>query len=264
LKVAATIEARMSSSRLPGKVLMELYGAPMLARLVERVRRAKRVDEIIIATTMNPADDPVADLARSQGVAFFRGSEEDVLDRVFHAATTHGADLVVELTGDNPLIEPLLIDAMVAYYLENDFDYVANTAMRHSARWEKDPTFPVGTSVEVFSTELLGRVATWTQDPIDREHVSSFIFDRPEQFRLGAFEALGRFDACHRPDVRLTVDTEADLRFVREIYGRLYPANPAFTLMDVMNLLTKEPDLLSINGQVFQQRVFEQRQQQHV
>ncbi len=261
MRVAATIEARMSSSRLPGKVLMELQGAPMLARLVERVRRAKRVDEIIVATTTNPADDPVVDLARSHGVTFFRGSEEDILDRVLHAAMTYGADLIVELTGDNPLIEPLLIDAMVAFYLDNDLEYVANTAMRHTTRWEKEPTFPVGTSVEIFSTELLSRVATWTQDPLDREHVSSYIFDRPEKFRLGAFEAVDEFDACHRPDIRLTVDTDADMRLVREIYGRLYPANPAFSLMDVVNLLTREPDLLSINGQVIQQRVFEQRRQ---
>lgn len=261
MKVIATIEARMGSSRLPGKVLKDLCGAPMLARMVERVRRAERLEEVVLATTTNEADLPLVELAASLGIPAFRGSEEDVLSRVLGAARAHRADLIVELTGDTPLAEPLLIDAMVDFYREGGYDYVANTAMRHSARWHKEPTFPVGTSVEIFSAELLGRVAGWTQDPIDREHVSSYIFDRPDRFRLGAFEATGRFAACRRPDIRLTVDTPEDLQLVREVYGRLLPSNPAFTLMDVVGLLTREPGLLAMNSQVAQPRAFEQRQQ---
>ncbi len=240
---------------------MDIQGASMLARIAERAKRSKRVDEVVIATTANASDDPVVDLARSEGESFFRGSKEDVLDRVLQAARANDSDLIVELTGDSPLIEPLLIDEMVAFFEEGEFDYVANTAMRHSAPWEKEPTFPVGTSVEIFGTALLADVSKWTQDPIDHEHVSSYIFERPERFRLGAFEAEGEWRSCRRPEIRLTVDTQEDLDLVREVYGRLYPRNPEFTLKDVVELFEREPELLAMNGQVVQQRVFEQRQQ---
>jgi len=261
MKVVATIEARMTSSRLPGKILKDLQGASMLARIVERANRSKRVDEVVIATTTNTSDDPVADLAHSEGISVFRGSEEDVLDRVLQAARAHDADLIVELTGDSPMLESLLIDEMVAFYKGGEFDYVANTAMRHSYPWKKEPTFPVGASVEIFGVDLLSNVAGWTQDPIDREHVSSYVFERPERFRLGAFEADGEWRSCRRPDIRLTVDTQEDLNLVREVYGRLYTQNPGFTLKDIIELFEREPELLAINGQVVQQRVFEQRQQ---
>ena len=260
MKTVATIEARMTSSRLSGKVLMDLVGAPMLARIVERVCRAKRIDEVVIATTVNATDDPIAKLAERNGVFCFRGSEDDVLERVLQAAQSRSADLIVELTGDGPFLEPLLIDDMLEFHEQNDFDYLANTAMRHSARWEKEPTFPVGTSVEIFSASLLTRVAELTHDPIDREHVTSYIFDRPEAFHLGAFEAKDKWSSCRRPDVRLTVDTPEDMALAREIYAELYPKNPHFTLMDVLALLTDKLELLAINHQVVQQRVFEQRQ----
>ncbi|MBI3126018.1 MAG: glycosyltransferase family protein [Candidatus Tectomicrobia bacterium] len=260
MKVVATIEARMTSKRLPGKVLRELDGAPMLQRIIERAGRAGRVDQVILATTVNRTDDPLEDLARRLGAACHRGSEDDVLDRVLQAARSSGGDLIVELTGDSPFTDPSLIDDMVDFYRTGGYDYVANTAMRHSAQWEKDPTFPIGTSVEIFSADLLGKVAGWTQDPIDHEHVSSYIFERPDRFRLGAFEAEGKWERCRRPDVRLTVDTPEDLALAREVYARLHPRNPRFTLMDVIEVFEKEPELLAINGQVVQQRVFEQRQ----
>jgi spore coat polysaccharide biosynthesis protein SpsF len=261
LKTVATIEARMTSTRLPGKVLADLHGQPMLARLIERVRRARRVDQVVVATTVNATDDPVAALAAQLEVGCHRGSEEDVLARVLGAAQAYGGDLIVELTGDNPLVEPLIIDAMVDYYRAGGFDYVANTAMRHAPAWGEACTFPVGTSVEIFSTALLAQVEQWTNDPIDREHVSSFIFERPERFKLGAFKAEGPFAGCRRPDIRLTVDRPADLDLVRAVFTRLYPANPDFTLMDVVDLLTREPELLASNHDVVQTRVFEQRVQ---
>lgn len=254
----------MGARRLPGKVLRDILGKPMLFRMVERVRRARRVGEVVIATTVSPGDDAIAEMARSEGISFFRGSEEDVLDRVLQAARTSGADVIVELGGDAPLVDPRLIDEMIAYYLGNGFDYVANTAMRHSAAWKKESTFPVGTSAEIFSTELLGKVAEWTRDPTDREHVSSYIFERPDRFRLGAFEAVGKWASCRRSDIRLTVDTPQDLDLVREVFGRLYPPKPEFTLEDVVRLLVDQPRLLKINEQVVQTRAFEQRQQQTV
>lgn len=260
MRVVATIEARMTSKRLPGKVLRDLAGVPMLQRIIERAALAKRVDQVILATTLNRTDDPLEGLGRRLGVACYRGSEDDVLDRVLQAARSHRGELIVELTGDSPFLDPSLIDDMIEFYRAGQFDYVANTSMRHSAQWKKEPTFPIGTSVEIFSTEILGKVAGWTQDPIDHEHVSSYIFERPDRFRLGAFEATGKWARCWRPDVRLTVDTPEDLALAQEVYSRLYPRNPRFTLMEVIEVLEKEPELLAINGQVIQQRVFEQRQ----
>ncbi len=262
MKIVAIIEARTSSSRLPGKVLLDLCGKPMLTRMAERVRRARRVDEVVIATTTNPLDDPIERMAEESALGCFRGSERDVLERVLRAAEAWSGDVIVELGGDAPLAEPLLIDEMVEAYLEGESDYVANTAMRHSAAWRKESTFPVGTGVEIFSTALLRRVAGWTDDPLDREHVTSYIFERPERFRLRAFEAVGRWVECRRPEVRLTVDNPEDFALIREIYARLYPGDPCFSLFSVMELLDAEPGLLDINRQVVQQRVFEQRQSQ--
>ncbi len=260
MKIVAIIEARMNSLRLPGKVLLDVCGKPMLAQMAERVLRAKSLDAAIIATTTNPLDDPIVRVAEESGLGCFRGSEEDVLSRVLQAADAWNGDVIVELGGDAPLVEPLLIDEMVGLFLADKFDYVANTSMRHSSSWEEESTFPIGTSVEIFSTSLLRQVAGWSDDPVDREHVTSYIFERPDRFRLKSFEAVGKWSECRRPGLRLTVDNREDFELILAIYTRLYAKNPCFTLFDVMRLLDTEPSLLDINRQVVQQRVFEQRQ----
>ncbi len=243
MKIVATIEARMDSSRLPGKILKEVYGKPMLERLVERVRRAKLIDEIVVATTTAPNDQATVEACQKMGVKCFRGSSEDVLDRVLKAAQTHKADLIVELTGDCPLLDPEIIDSVISRYLENGYDYVSNVIER---------TFPRGMDTQVFSVKVLERVNRLTQDPVDHEHVSLYIYEHPETFQLGNVAAPAEL---RRPELRLTVDTQEDLMLVREIYSRLYPAKPVFSLKDVIHLLDAELELKDINAHIQQKRV---------
>jgi spore coat polysaccharide biosynthesis protein SpsF len=218
----ATIEARMSSSRLPGKVLAPILGRPMLELLIERVQRAALLDGIVVATTTNPADDAIAQLAQHLGIGCYRGSESDVLARVLEAAETFSADVIVELTGDNPVIDPAVIDLVVKRYREWGCDYVSNTLQR---------TFPLGLDTQVFATEVLRRVATLTDNPSDREHVSIYIYSHPEEFTLCNVTSDLPADAAQ---LRLTVDSIEDLERVRRIYEQLYPASPEFTTEDVL------------------------------
>lgn len=231
MSTVATVEARMTSTRLPGKVLMPILGRPMLALLIERLQRSRTLDAIVIATTSNPQDDPVSGLAEQLGVGCYRGSEHDVLDRVVRAAQAAEAEVIVEITGDCPLIDPEVIDRLVEVYRSAGVDYVANVLER---------TYPAGLDTQVFARELLERVAWETQDPDDREHVSLYIYRHPEFFSLLNVES-GL--ASRYSDIRLTVDTAEDFSLVREIYEELYPVAPDFGTADVLALLDRRPDL---------------------
>ena len=243
MKIVATVEARMDSSRLPGKILKDILGKPSLARLVERVKQSKLIQEIIVATTTAPNDEMTVEACRRIGVKTFRGSSEDVLDRVLKAAKANQADLIVELTGDCPLLDPEIIDSVIQHYLDNSYDYVSNTLER---------TFPRGMDTQVFSVKVLDQVSRLTQDPADHEHVSLYIYEHPERYRLGNVPAP---PDLRRPELRLTVDTEDDLRLIREIYSRLYPQNPNFSLRDMIQLLDAKPELKEINSQIKQKAV---------
>jgi spore coat polysaccharide biosynthesis protein SpsF len=242
MKIVSTIEARMASSRLYGKTLAEIVGKPMLELLIKRLKRATRLDEIVVATTINPEDETITELAERLGVRWFRGSSEDVLGRVLQAAMSCQADTIVEITGDCPLIDPVEVDKVVAKYLEGNYDYVANCLKR---------TFPRGLDTQVFSVDILEEVSQLTQDPADREHVSLYIYEHPERYRLFNIEAPPELT---RPELRLCVDTAEDLRLVREIYASLYPNKPEFSTLDVMNLINANPALSLINAGVQQRR----------
>ena len=239
----AIIEARMSSTRLPGKILLPILGKPMLGRLIERLMRADSLDTIVIATTTNPADDRVKAFAGEAGVRCFRGSEEDVLGRVLGAAQAFSIDVIVEVTGDCPLIDPSVVDRVVEAFRSGSWDYAGNVLRR---------TYPRGLDTQVFSTELLERVAGLTQDPVDREHVSLFIYEHPEMFSLTNVES-GLPERWQ--DLRLTVDTREDLEIVTAIYEALYPGKPDFGLADIIRFLEKRADLLEINRHIAQKQV---------
>ncbi|MBF0254453.1 MAG: glycosyltransferase family protein [Candidatus Omnitrophica bacterium] len=243
LKKIATIEARMSSSRLPGKVLMPLADRPSLERMVERIRRAKSIDEVVVATTVSAADDAVVEWAQSAGVAVFRGSEEDVLLRVLEAARAFHGGIICELTGDCPLIDPEIIDALMDRYVRSNADYVSNILRR---------TYPRGLDTQIFSTQVLEEVDRLTQDPADRENVSLYIYEHPERFRLDGMEAP---EPLRRPKLRWTVDTQEDYAMIAGIYAELYPKNPAFTSFDVMAYLDRHPELRDLNAHVVQKKV---------
>lgn len=243
MKIIATIEARMASSRLPGKILKDVLGKPMLERMIERVKRSKLIHDVVVATTVDPGDQITEDACKAMGARCFRGSNDDVLLRVLEAAKANQADLIVELTGDCPLIDPGIIDQVIQLYLDHDYDYTSNLL---------DRSFPRGTEVQVFSVKVLDEVNRITQDPADHEHVSLYIYEHPEKFKLGTLSAPPEFV---RPGIRLTVDLPQDLELIRQVYQRLYPAKPDFSLRDILALLDTDPALAQINGSIQQKPV---------
>jgi spore coat polysaccharide biosynthesis protein SpsF len=235
-RVVASIEARMRSSRLPGKVLADIGGTPAIGRLVARLRRARLVDDIVLATTVDRSDDPLAAWAEAAGVALFRGSEEDVLLRVVEAHRMARSDVIVEVTGDCPLLDPEVIDLGVDTFLANDCDVVANVAR---------PAFPQGVDVQVFRLALLEGVERDVQDPAVREHVSLFFYEHPERYRILHLMAPLRYRGA---DYRFQLDYEEDLAFIRAVYAELEPTlGPAFGTPEVLALLARRPDLAAIN-----------------
>ena len=247
MKVVCTIEARMRSTRLPGKVLAPILGKPSLELMIERLRRAKRVDAIVIATTDNPADQPIEDLARRLGVGFFRGSEEDVMDRVLKAAWQAEADVIVETTGDCPVIDPEVIDRVIETFMTNNLDYCSNVIER---------TYPRGMDVEVFWYRHLEETAQATTDPTDREHVSTFFYKHADRYRRLNVAGSLPPDAV---ELRLTVDTPQDLDLITRIYEALYPGKTDFSLQDILDLVRRRPELKDINRDIKHKSVFSEK-----
>ena len=242
MRVVCIVQARMGSSRLPGKVMMDLAGEPMLKRDINRLKRAKTLSEIVVATTVEAADDVIEDLCERSGWAWFRGSEQDVLDRYYRAALAHTADIVVRITSDCPLIEPTIVDQVVGYFMTNRgrLDYVSNRLPR--------PTFPIGLDTEVFSFQALQRA--WQEDgnPAWREHVTPYIYMNPSMFRVE-----GITDEVDRSYMRWTVDTSEDMDFVRKIYSRF--GSDDFSWTEVLSVLEQNPEWLEINRHVVQKSI---------
>ena len=236
MKVVATIEARMGSSRLPGKVMKPILGKAVLELLIERLKRATTIDEIVVATTVKLGDNAINDLCQKLGVRCFRGSEEDVLKRVLDAAKSVNGDLIVEITGDCPLIDPNIVDECVNFFLENNYDYISNSL--------KEKTYPDGLNVQVFPTKILQEVEKATHDPLDREHVSLYIYNNPQKYRLKNYPAEGELNW---PELAITLDTMEDLNLIRKIFENLYEGNNLFSAIDIVHFLKSHPELLAMN-----------------
>ena len=239
-KVIASIEARYSATRLPGKVMLEINGKPMLALMIERVKMAKSVEDIVIATSINPDNDVIEKLAKELHIECYRGSEDDVLDRVLKAAQMCKADHIIELWGDSPLIDPNIIDSAVDHYFKHGYDCVG-TCLDH--------TFPLGMSLLVFPTRILNEVASTTNDPVDRENVSNYIYEHPEKYKTGNLPCPKEL---FRQDIRLTVDERNDFELIKNIFEHFQSKESSFGAKDVISYLDKNPDLLNINRNVKQ------------
>jgi spore coat polysaccharide biosynthesis protein SpsF len=235
-KVVATIEARMTSTRLRGKVLKTAVGRSMLELMIERVQRIEYIDEIVVATTVNAVDQPIVDLAAKLEVGCFRGSEEDVLGRVLGAARSVDADVIVELTGDCPLIDPAIATQVIEFYLLHDFDYVSNDHFPVGDELEY-PTYPPGIDTQIFSVGALAIADAETTSSFDREHVSPYLFTQ-SQFNTAMIPAPPNL---RRPELSLTLDVESDYFRIRTVYETLYPTNPEFTLSDVISIIDENP-----------------------
>jgi spore coat polysaccharide biosynthesis protein SpsF len=223
MKVLAIIQARMTSSRLPGKVLRPILGEPMMGRQIERLRRSRRLDELVVATSTDASDDVIVDYCATLGVRTHRGSLQDVLGRYAGALEALGpADHVVRLTADCPLADWGVIDDCVALHLETGADYTSNAV----DRW-----FPRGLDVEVFKAPLLPMIAAEAADPYEREHVTPFFYRHPERFDLKQLT-----QPAYEGNLRWTVDTPEDFAFTTQVYEALYSSNPAFGSGDIRAL----------------------------
>ena len=240
MKTVIIVQARMTSTRLPGKVLAPVLDKPLLAYQLERLARCTLANVIVIATTLNRSDQPIIEFAAKQGVATYRGSEDDVLSRYHGAAHSYHADTVVRVTSDCPLIDPGVIDCVIREFgiAPDKYDYVSNTLQR---------SYPRGMDTEVFGFETLDQAFREATLPAEREHVTPFIYHRPERYKLG--------NVCYPSDEsrhRWTVDTKEDLELIRRMLETLYPSNPRFTLEDALAAAAAHPEWSSINQHIAQ------------
>ncbi|WP_223007686.1 cytidylyltransferase domain-containing protein [Cylindrospermopsis curvispora] len=242
IKTVIIVQARMTSTRLPGKILKQVLGKPLLQYQIERLQGVKLADEIVIATTTNKTDAPIIDLCDRLSVAYFRGSEADVLERYYQAAVAHQAKVVVRVTSDCPLIDPQVVNRVIDYYLKNhsQYDYVSNSLER---------TYPRGMDTEVFPFSVLQEAFVRARSQPDREHVTPFIYRQPVLYRLG--HVLYSQDCSHH---RWTVDTAEDFELIQKIIEAVYPNVPNFTLEDCLRLLGERPEWYLINSHIEQKK----------
>lgn len=242
MKTVAIIQARMGSTRLPGKVMADVAGRPLLYHVVKRAQQARTLDLVIVATSDQPADDVVARFCAEANIPCFRGSEDDVLDRYYQAAKNHEAAVVVRLTADCPLLDPSVIDKVVQAFRAGYYDYVSNVV---------PPTYPDGLDTEVFRVDALERAWREALVKSDREHVTPYIAEQPDLFRLG--------NVSYPQDLsglRWTVDRPEDLEFVRRVHDYLGPA-PSFGMMAILALLREHPELMEINSGIQRNKAYQ-------
>jgi spore coat polysaccharide biosynthesis protein SpsF len=240
MNVLVVVQARMGSSRLPGKVLLPLSGAPMLQRQIERIQAARTAFALAVATTTSDADQPIRDLCAALDVACFSGHPTDLLDRHYQAAIDSGADAVVKIPSDCPLIDPAVIDRVIRRFLESPepLDYASNL---HPA------SNPDGNDVEILSMEALSTAWKEATRPHEREHTTPFVWDQPHRFRLANVRSEAGIDMSMT--LRFTVDYPADYRFVTAVYEELYhPSGPVFSLAEILALLARRPELRNVNA----------------
>tara|TARA_B100001250_G_C19808350_1_gene794506 strand:- start:2078 stop:2812 length:735 start_codon:yes stop_codon:yes gene_type:complete len=238
MKIVATIEARMASSRLPGKVLMEVDGIPMLKYLIKRLKVVRSINEIVIATTINAADDALVEFAKKEGIQYYRGSEDDVMGRVINTAESVNADIVVEITGDCPIIDPQIVEQAIRIFLSNKADYVSNAHVR---------SYPDGMDTQVFKLETLKHSYSLTDKPLDREHVTLHIRNNPDIYTHLHLVAPPEL---HWPELGLTLDELNDYRLLVNIISHFSSSNPLFSCLDVIKLLRQNIKWLDINKSV--------------
>lgn len=240
MKIEIYAQARMTSTRLPGKVMMPVRSKPLLYYFLERLKRVRGASAVVVLTTTQPTDDVIVESCRIQRVPYFRGPEEDVLARYYQAALERKPDAIVRVTSDCPLIDPAVVDRVIDTYRVHypQFDYVANALQR---------TYPRGMEVEIFSFKALEQAYQEASTPGEREHVTPYLYRHPERFRLHNVASpldLSRY--------RWTVDTIEDFYLIQQILEALYPTHPNFTLEDLDQLLQKHPEWSAINAHIQQ------------
>ncbi|MFC1917386.1 cytidylyltransferase domain-containing protein [Chloroflexota bacterium] len=233
MRVVVVVQARMRSARLPGKVLREIFGKPMLWHLVTRVQKAEYVDEVVIAATVNQEDDNLEKFAIDNSLGIYRGSENDIVDRIYHAGEKYSADVIVRIWGDCPLVDPVLVDRVLGKFIEGGYDYADNT---HPV------TYPPGMEFEVYSFRLLEKIWREVTDPYYREYPFEYVNDYRDAIKT--FYDKSDVDLSH---IHLTVDYVEDFELVVEIFNNLQDEKDTFHLEDILKLLEREPNLTRAN-----------------
>jgi spore coat polysaccharide biosynthesis protein SpsF len=246
MKTCAIVQARMGSSRLPGKVMKNLAGKTVLGQLLVRLARARQLDGVVVATTTAPADEIICAESEKYGVGFFRGSEDDVLSRYHGAAVACGAEAIVRVTSDCPLFDPTVLDEMLVIFRSANrdavkVDYLSNVERR---------TFPRGLDAEIFTFAALDRARKEARLDYEREHVTPYIHLHPEWFRIRSF--AGAADLSHH---RWTLDTPEDWELIKAVYDALSPHGELFSTTDVLKLLNERPELAKLNAHVEQKKL---------
>jgi spore coat polysaccharide biosynthesis protein SpsF len=240
IKTVIVVQARMSSSRLPGKVMLPILGQSLLRRMVERVQMIQHEATIVIATSQEPADDIIEEEAARIGIPCYRGSLNNLLDRHYQAAKLFDAGIVLKIPSDCPLIDPRIIDQVLAFYFDHtgDYDYVSNL---HPA------TFPDGNDVEIMTMACMERLMQEATRPLELEHTTPYIWENPDKFRIA--NVLWETGLDYSMSHRFTIDYEADYRFINKVFEELYPVKPDFSCGDIIALLEKKPEIYGINSQ---------------
>jgi len=241
LKVVVIIQARTGSTRLPGKVLKKIKDKMILDYVIDRLRLCKNIDDIVLATTTNKQDNVLEEYAKNKDIKYYRGSEEDVLNRYYEAAKKYDADIIVRITSDCPLIDFEIVDRVIKKHIDSKADYTSNVIKR---------TFPRGFDTEVFNFNVLEDTNNNADKNYHKEHVTEYMTEHPEKYKLINVEAEGKIK---RPDIRITVDTLEDLELIKRILFNFDSIN--FTAADIIDFLEKNPKLLEINKNVTQREV---------
>ena len=252
MRIAAVIQARVSSRRLPGKVLRELpYGSgiTVLEQVIRRLKRCKKLNGVIVATTTEKEDDELVSIAQRGGAKHFRGSKEDVLSRYYSASKENGLDILVRITGDCPCIDPEVVDLVIEKHLAAKADFTSNILKR---------TFPHGLDTEVLNFDILEKAHLQAKQSFEREHVCPYIYkSNPQMFKISSVEAPERL---HAPDIRITLDTKQDYALLCAVFDYLYPENEFFDTEDIIKLFRGKPWLKTINKNVAHKKIFDSLQ----
>lgn len=237
MNIVTVVQARVSSTRLPGKVLLPILGKPLLLLMIERIQKAKLIGNVVVATSVNPDDDVIENLCIENSIYCFRGHLTDLLDRHYQVAKKLNADAVVKIPSDCPLIDPTIIDKVLNFFIENvEYDYVSNL---HPA------TYPDGNDVEIFSFQALEKAWRKATKNYEREHTTPFFWENSNVFKVGNVSWEKGLD--YSSTLRFTIDYKEDYEFIKKVYEELYPTNPDFNLNDILRLLEQKPELIQIN-----------------
>ena len=248
MKTAAFIIARLSSSRLPEKNLMPILGKPMIEHLIHRVRKSKLIDEVCIVTSNLESDDKLEEFAKVNNIPCYRGSLDNIMERIIGAANYFGSESIVEILGDNPLVHSELIDDVVDLFNKTDSDYAANLTKEYPQFNKKQIGFPVGIRVQIYKKEVAEKYLSFPEYINSDKHPTSFIFENTDKYKVSFVEPIDKWGYLNHPDLHFAVNLEKNFRLINIIFEELYKHDSNFDFKDIIEMVNKNKDLLTLMG----------------